>query len=117
MCRRSGRWQLTPSIPLFSSPEQDPRGVYRSRDGGLHWEQLALDIAKECSIGTPFVTSVLVDPDDHRTVWVGVEIDGVFRSLDGGDTWAHVETGLYDPDIHAMTIAGTTPKRVYASTV
>jgi hypothetical protein len=45
-----------------------------------------------------------------------VEIDGVFRSLDGGDTWAHVETGLYDPDIHAMAIARTTPKRVYAST-
>ena len=41
-----------------------------------------------------------------------VEIDGVFRSLDGGDTWTHVETGLYDPDIHAMTIAATQPTRV-----
>jgi hypothetical protein len=30
--------------------------------------------------------SVIVDPDDHRIVWAGVEIDGVFRSLDGGDT-------------------------------
>jgi photosystem II stability/assembly factor-like uncharacterized protein len=93
-----------------------PAGVYRSRDGGLHWEKLAVDIAQECSIGTPFVTSVMVDPDDHRIVWAGVEIDGVFRSLDGGDTWTHVETGLYDPDIHAMTIAATQPKRVYAST-
>jgi photosystem II stability/assembly factor-like uncharacterized protein len=93
-----------------------PAGVYRSRDGGLQWEKLALDIAQECSIGTPFVTSVVVDPDDHRTVWAGVEIDGVFRSLDGGDTWTHVETGLYDPDIHSMTIAATQPKRVYAST-
>jgi photosystem II stability/assembly factor-like uncharacterized protein len=93
-----------------------PAGVYRSRDGGLQWEKLAVDIAQECSIGTPFVTSLMVDPDDHRTVWAGVEIDGVFRSLDGGDTWTHVETGLYDPDIHAMTIAATQPKRVYAST-
>jgi len=93
-----------------------PAGVYRSRDGGLQWQKLAVDIAQECSIGTPFVTSVMVDPDDHRMVWAGVEIDGVFRSLDGGDTWTHVETGLYDPDIHAMTIAATQPKRVYAST-
>ena len=93
-----------------------PAGVYRSRDGGLQWEKLAVDITQECSIGTPFVTSLMVDPDDHRTVWAGVEIDGVFRSLDGGDTWTHVETGLYDPDIHAMTIAATQPKRVYAST-
>jgi photosystem II stability/assembly factor-like uncharacterized protein len=73
-------------------------------------------IAAECSIGTPFVTSVLVDPEDHRLVWAGVEIDGVFRSQDGGETWTHVETGLYDPDIHAMTIAATHPKRVFAST-
>src|ERR1700694_672247 len=42
-----------------------PAAVYRSRDGGLRWEKLAVDIARECSIGTPFVTSVIVDPDDH----------------------------------------------------
>jgi len=62
------------------------------------------------------VTSVNVDPEDHRMVWAGVEIDGVFRSLDGGDTWTHLKAGLYDPDIHAVTIAATQPKRVYAST-
>jgi hypothetical protein len=84
--------------------------------GGSRWEKLAVDIARECSIGIPFVTSVIVDPDDHRMVWAGVEIDGVFRSRDGGDTWTHLETGLYDPDIHAVTIAATQPKRLYAST-
>jgi photosystem II stability/assembly factor-like uncharacterized protein len=93
-----------------------PAGVFRSRDGGRHWEKLKVDLASECSIGTPFVTSLVVDPDDHRIVWAGVEIDGVYRSRDGGDTWEHLENGLYDPDIHAMTIAQTTPKRVYAST-
>ena len=93
-----------------------PAGIYRSRDGGQRWEKLAVDIATECSIGTPFVTSVMIDPSDHRAVWLGVEIDGVFRSLDGGETWTHVENGLYDPDIHAMAIAATTPTRVLAST-
>jgi hypothetical protein len=93
-----------------------PAAVWRSRDGGVRWEKLAVDIARECSIGTPFVTSVIVDPDDHHIVWAGVEIDGVFRSLDGGDTWTHLENGLYDPDVHDMTIAATRPKRLFVST-
>jgi photosystem II stability/assembly factor-like uncharacterized protein len=94
-----------------------PSGIYRSRDGGRQWEKLAADVAEECSIGVAFVTGIVVDPDDHRIVWAAVEIDGVFRSMDGGDTWMHLEdTGLYDPDIHALTIAATQPKRVYAST-
>src|SRR5262249_10247547 len=39
-----------------------------------------------------------------------------FRSLDGGDSWTHLKTGLWDPDIHALALAATQPKRVYAST-
>jgi photosystem II stability/assembly factor-like uncharacterized protein len=111
-------WSLAvnPVDPRILFAGTRPSGVYRSHDGGVRWEQLAVDIALECSIGTSFVTSVMVDPDDPRLVWVGVEIDGIFRSLDGGETWTHVETGLYDPDIHAMAIAGTSPKRVFAST-
>ena len=111
-------WSLAvdPADPRILFVGTRPAAVYRSRNGGLGWEKLAVKIAEECSIGTPFVTSLIVDADDHLTVWAGVEIDGVFRSLDGGDTWTHVEAGLYDPDIHAMTIARTQPKRVFAST-
>jgi photosystem II stability/assembly factor-like uncharacterized protein len=111
-------WSLAidPVDPRVLFAGTRPSGLYRSRDGGRQWEKLAADIAQECSIGEAFVTSVLVDPDDHRIVWAAVEIDGVFRSLDGGDTWKHLETDLYDPDIHALAIAATQPKRVYAST-
>jgi photosystem II stability/assembly factor-like uncharacterized protein len=93
-----------------------PSGVYRSRDGGARWESLEIGAARECSIGDAFVTSLVVDPDDHRRVWAGVEIDGVYRSLDGGDSWTHLENGLDDPDIHAIALAATEPKRLYAST-
>ena len=113
ICPRSGRWPSIRSIPNILFAGTRPAGVYRSLDGGRRWEKLAVDIARECSIGTPFVTALAVDPDDHRIVWAGVEIDGVFRSMDGGDTWTHLTAGMYDPDIHAMTIAATPPKRLY----
>ena len=63
-------WSLAidPVDPRILFAGTRPAGVFRSRDGGVTWEQLELDIAAECSIGTPFVTSVLVDPDDHRVV-------------------------------------------------
>lgn len=111
-------WSLTvdPVDPDILFAGTRPAGVYRSRDGGRHWQKLPVDIAPECSIGVPFVTGLVVDPDDHRRVWAGVEIDGVFRSLDGGDTWTHLKSGLYDPDIHSVAIAATSPKRLYAST-
>jgi photosystem II stability/assembly factor-like uncharacterized protein len=111
-------WSLAidPVDPRVLFAGTRPSGVYRSRDGGVTWERLKIDIAMECSIGEAFVTAVMVDPDDHRVVFVGVEIDGVFRSLDGGDSWTRVKNGLFDPDVHAMAIARTTPKRMYTNT-
>src|ERR1700751_5854735 len=111
-------WSLTvaPVDPHILFAGTRPAGVYRSRDGGRHWQRLNVDIAPECSIGVPFVTGLAVDPDDHRIIWAGVEIDGVFRSMDGGDSWTHLKDGMYDLDVHDMTIAATRPKGLFVST-
>jgi photosystem II stability/assembly factor-like uncharacterized protein len=111
-------WSLAvdPADPRTLFAGTRPAALYRSRDGGWHWERLDVAVATQCSIGTPFVTRVLVDPGDSRTVWAGVEIDGVFRSRDGGDTWTRVVHGLTDLDVHDLTIARTSPSRVLVST-
>jgi photosystem II stability/assembly factor-like uncharacterized protein len=79
-----------------------PPALFRSRDGGLHWERLAAEFAEECAnVTTPRVTALVVDSVDHRFVWAGVEVDGVRVSHDGGDTWTRPSGGLMDePDIH-----------------
>ena len=56
-----------------------PAALFRSRDGGESWTRLSVQMAQECHIGPPMVTMLMVDPQDHRTVWAGVEVDGVYR--------------------------------------
>ena len=94
-----------------------PSALFRSRDGGDHWEKLTVDMAESCpNVRVPRVTALVVDPSDHNIVWAGVEVDGVRRSLDGGDTWSRINGGLSDPDIHGMAVSVADPKTVLTST-
>ena len=94
-----------------------PSAIYRSRDAGKQWEKLNVDLAEECpAVRIPRVTALVVDPSDHRIIWTGIEVDGVRRSLDGGDTWSTIEGGLNDPDIHGMAVSVAEPKTVLTST-
>ena len=110
----------TPSIP----------GIYRSTDGGKTWEHLAMQIADQCQdVGIPRPTQIAIDPTDHRSVWVGIEVDGVRHSTDGGDTWTRVQGVLTNPrppdtpgvptpyshnmgDIHHVLVTSGPPKTV-----
>ena len=103
-----------------------PAALFRSKDGGRRWQQLRVDMVEECpNVGVPRVTALTVDPADHRIIWAGVEVDGVRRSLDGGETWTRISGGLNDPDIHDMavrpsgdgkTVLTSTPREIFAST-
>ena len=84
-----------------------PTGVSRSRDGGHTWEKLVLPrLAEDCEVGAPRVTHIAIDPLDSRIIFTGIEVDGVRRSLDGGDTWTFVDGPWPEdnPDHHYTTI-------------
>lgn len=56
--------------------------VKRSLDGGVSWVEVFSD--------TRSVRSIAIDRLDPLTVYVGTAAERIFRSTDGGDTWALV---------------------------
>ena len=91
-----------------------PGAVFRSTDGGTSWEKRPVQIADECpNVGTPRVTGIAIDPVDRRNVWVGLEVDGVRHSADGGDTWVAVNGAIPNPDVHNVAVADGPPKTVF----
>jgi photosystem II stability/assembly factor-like uncharacterized protein len=99
-------WSLArdPSDPQLLFAGTCPAALYRSTDGGRTWAFLNAHMPDECVGGAPLaprVTCVLVDPKD-RAVFAGIEIAGVRRSRDGGDTWEALSEGLSSQDIHGL---------------
>ncbi len=92
--------------PLFS-PGGD-RGLYRSPDGGDTWVKVL-----EGSAPTAGAVDVALDPDDpdvvYATVWDRIRRPGnrdytgggsaLYRSKDGGATWAAIGTQYFGPGI------------------
>src|SRR5204862_515943 len=91
-------------------------GVYKSTDGGAHWQSLGL-------ADTRHIGKVLVDPRNPAVVLVAAlghaygpnSERGVFRSTDGGRTWTKVL--FKDPDTGAIDLAAdpADPQVVYAA--
>ena len=82
-------------------------GLYRSTDGGEHWDLVGLQ--------GHGVLSIVIDPHNPDVVMAASGDAGVVRSADGGKTWKSVlpdeKTGgvwlVFDPDDPRNVYAGT----------
>ena len=90
-------WSLTfhPTRPEVIYCGTAPVNLYRSEDNGDNWEKLESAKSPEhCIMGFPTRTiSITVDANRPDEVYAALEVSGVIRSSDGGDTW----TDLSDP--------------------
>jgi photosystem II stability/assembly factor-like uncharacterized protein len=73
-----------------------PAAVYKSENGGDTWRRLSALRAPghvKMSFDTR-VTRLAADPGHTHELYAGLEVDGVVRSLDGGESWEDVSGDL-----------------------
>jgi photosystem II stability/assembly factor-like uncharacterized protein len=100
------------------------RGLFRTRDGGATWEKvLYVDENTGCSDvslvpGTPNVVFAAMwdyrrSPDFFRSGGPG---SGLYRSIDGGETWERLTRGLPEGELGriAVAVSPSRPSRIYA---
>jgi len=105
-------WSVTvdPTDPNTIFVGTRPEG-FRSRDGGRSWSKLHMGVNMKSPVteppSPPRTTCMIVDPRNNRTIWAGMEVDGVYKSMDGGDNWVHMpDPGPepYQDDIHGIAL-------------
>ena len=57
---------------------------------------------------------VIIDPTNRQTLYVGSEGGGVFKSLDGGDHWFAVNSGLDELTVDGLAMDPGNPAVLYA---
>jgi photosystem II stability/assembly factor-like uncharacterized protein len=116
----TARWQAVPSPmqdvwyvaidpldPQHLIAGTRPAALYRSTDGGAHWQLLqvpGLQTFSTVNMGATRVTQILFERKHPLRVWACVEIGGIFLSEDGGITWQARDQGLISADVHGMAV-------------
>ena len=121
---------VSPHDPQIILAGTQPAALYRSDDRGEHWRNLGVAMKPYTTVGFEGAvtaaaglvkhwtraTQILFDPKDRAAVWAGVEIDGAWRSTDGGEHWERMSQGLTNDDIHGFAIAHDDGRRLLFAT-
>jgi hypothetical protein len=98
----------------------EPSALFVSRDGGTFWRELEgmgnLPSAPTWSFPprpwTSHVRAIALSYADPNLVVVGIELGGVLRSADGGETWQDQRPGA-QPDCHSLFAHPGAPELLY----
>ncbi len=85
-------------------------GVLKSTDGGATWDATGLSYMVEDDV---LIGRLLLHPANNDVLIAGTT-SGIYKSIDGADTWQKVHTSSYVIDMEFNT---TDPNVIYASTM
>ncbi|MBV8201568.1 MAG: hypothetical protein JOZ15_13180 [Acidobacteria bacterium] len=94
---------------VYAVVDAEAGGLFRSDDGGEHWTRKSDD--HRISQRGWYFCGITVEPADADTVWISNT--NLYRSRDGGGTFAPVEGDATGDDYHALWIdAGQPASRI-----
>jgi photosystem II stability/assembly factor-like uncharacterized protein len=107
------------SIRALAAAPSDPKilvagtlkGVYRSADGGEHWQLISPEGSQELHE----VESIAIDPGNPQIIYAGTW-HLPWKTTDGGANWTSIKQGVIeDSDVFSIIIDPTHSNVVYAS--
>ena len=102
-------WSMSvhPTKPNIVYAGAAPVAVYRSMDGGDNWQRLPQAISPAHCERKGFDTRTIritVDPSKPDDLYVAIEVSGVIRSSDGGETFTDVSGTLIEMATNQPTL-------------
>jgi photosystem II stability/assembly factor-like uncharacterized protein len=99
--------QFHPQQPQVMFLGTEGSEVYRSDDGGEHWQYVST-ITNPDAVQMAFATRILgfaIEPSAPTCMYAALEVGGAARSADGGKTWELVNR-YFDGNVDLMDLHG-----------
>lgn len=118
--KRVSGLKMAPSNPDIAYAALKGAGIYRTTDGGDHWSKQSQGLVGESSLFSSFTrVPVAVHPQNPDIAYVLDDALGIFRTTDGGKSWAKAMNGIQfsgKMQFTDLSLDPTDPGTVYVST-
>ena len=84
-------------------------GAEKTAANGLHWTWCGWG-------GGGWFWSSAADPVDRNTFYMGGDVNGIWKTIDGGKSWRFVNNGLQNYGVYSLAVAPSDRNTVYALT-
>jgi photosystem II stability/assembly factor-like uncharacterized protein len=95
-------WHLEPSLddPDMVYAGVEDAAIFRTSDGAKTWQELASLRAAKGSQWSPGagglgLHTIIIDPSNHKRIFIAISAAGAFRTDDAGKTWKPINRGLH----------------------